>query len=164
MNPSTVGKQGDSLQPLPKGITGFDAPSEGVPVKHFTAACYAAALQMGATVRQVLAANEQASTNFHEALVSLPHQTEPVRVLCNAHHGVVAFAWPATFEGDLNLRFMDCPELVEAFGSDFLTLSARDACAAVSPGLVAQLEDTELKQLSYWKPARMGDIVFNYWD
>ncbi len=164
MSPSTVGEQGDGLRPLPRGITGFDARGEGVPVKRFTAACHAAALQMGATVRQVLAANEQASTNFHEAVVSLPHQTEPVRVLCNAHHGVMAFAWPATFEGDLNLRFIDCPEFAEAFASDFHILSAGEASAAASSDLVAQLGETELKQLRYWKPARMGDIVFNYWD
>ena len=27
-----------------------------------------------------------------------------------------------------------------------------------------QLNRAEIKQIAYWKPKRMGDIVFNFWD
>ena len=152
------------MQPLPKGVTGFDAPDEGVPVKRFTEACHAAARQVRGRVQQVRAAYEQVTPNFHEALVSLRDGSETVRVLCNAHHTIVAFASPAAREGDVRLRFVDCPELAGVLSGEFSILSTQEAGAGVSSDVVAQLGETELEQMRYWNPQRIGDVIFNYWD
>lgn len=152
------------MKPLAKGVTGFDAPKEGVPVKRFTEACHAAARQVGGRVHQVRAAYEQVTSNFHEALMTLRHGTETVRVLCNAHHPIVAFTRPAANGAAVRLEFLDCPELADVMREEFALMSRAEACAGVSDELVAQLGDAELQQMRYWKPQRVGDVVFNYWD
>ena len=152
------------MQPLPKGVTGFDAPDEHVPVKRFTTACHAAVRQASGRVHQVRAACEQVTPNFHEALVTLCDGTETVRVLCNAHHSIVAFASPARHEADVRLQFLDCPQLAGVLSGEFSILSAQEACAGVSAELVAQLGEAELSQMRYSNPQRIGDVIFNYWD
>jgi len=152
------------MQPLPKGVTGFDAPDESVCVKWFETACHAAVRRAKGRVQKVRAAYEQVTPNFHEALVSLPNGADTVRVLCNAHHPIVAFAAPATHEGDVRLQFLDCPQLAGALSDEFCILSAQDACAGISSDLVAQMGEAELSQMRYWRPHRIGDVIFNYWD
>ena len=152
------------MQPLPKGVTGFDAPEGGVPVTRFTTACHTAARQARGRVNQVRAAYEQVTPNFHEALVSLRDGDETVRVLCNAHYPIVAFTSPAAHEGDVRLQFVDCPQLAGALSGEFSIVSAQDACAGISSAAVAQLGEAELDQMRYWNPQRIGDMIFNYWD
>jgi hypothetical protein len=152
------------MQPLPKGVTGFDAPKDCVPVKRFTAACHAAARQVAGRVLQVRPAYEQVTPNFHEALVTLRGRPEAIRVLCNAHYPIVTFAAPATHESDARLEFMDCPELADAFRAEFAIMTSHEACSGVADELVAQLGEDELHEMRYWRPQRIGDVVFNYWD
>ena len=152
------------MQPIPKGVTGFDAPEEGVQVKQFTAAIHDAARRAGCFVEQVRAADGRVTPNFHEILVRLRDGTRKVRVLCNAHYPIVAFASPIEYEGDVRIRFVDCLELSDALSSEFSVLSNQDACAPVSEETVALLSEVELKQIRYWRPQRIGDVIFNYWD
>jgi len=152
------------MQPLPKGVTGFNAPDGGVPVKRFKAACYAAARQVAGRVHQVRTAYEWVTPNFHEALMTVGYRLEMVRVLCNAHYPIIGFATPAAFEGDAHLKFIDCPELAEALSAEFSIITRQDACASVAEELVAQLGDAELHEIGYWQPQRIGDVIFNYWD
>jgi hypothetical protein len=152
------------MQPLPKGVTGFDSPGEGVPLKRFTSACHAAARQIAGRVEQVLEAYKQVTPNFHEALMTLRDRLAIVRVLCNAHYPIVVFATRATHEGDMRLEFSDCPELAEALGVGFSIITRQEACAGVTDELVAELGEAELLQMRYWRPQRIGDVIFNYWD
>jgi len=152
------------MQPLPKGVTGFDAPDDGVPVEGFTASCHTAARQVTGRVHQVKGAYEQVIPNFHEAFMTLRDRPEMIRVLCNAHYPIAAFATPPAYEGDARLEFVDCPELAEALRGEFSIITRRDACAGVTDALIAQLGDDELEQLRYWRPQRIGDLIFNYWD
>jgi hypothetical protein len=152
------------MQPLPKGVTGFDAPDDGVSVKRFTTACQAAARQAHARVNLLRAAYEEVTPNFHEALVALQDGKQAVRVLCNAHFPIIAFASPATHDGDAHLRFLDCPELADLLSNEFTILSSEEACAGVLPAAVARLGEDELEQMRYWNPQRIGDVIFNYWD
>lgn len=152
------------MKPLPKGITGFDAPDEGVPVARFTAACHAAARQLAGRVHQVKAAYEQMTPNFHEAFMSLGNPPEMIRVLCNAHNPMVTFAMPPAHEGDARLEFIDCPELADLLRAEFSIITKQDASAGVAEALIEQLGDDELDQMRYWKPQRIGDVIFNYWD
>ena len=152
------------MQPLPKGVTGFDAPDEGVSVERFTSACYATARKVAGRVQQVRAAYEQVTPNFHEALMTLSYGARTVRVLCNAHYPIVAFATPSAHGGDVHLEFVDYPELAEALGAEFSVLTRREACAGVVDELVAELSEAELHQMHYWRSPRIGDVIFNYWD
>jgi hypothetical protein len=152
------------MQPLPKGVTGFDAPDGGVPVERFTTACQSAARRADGRLRLVRAAYEEVTPNFHDALMVLRDGNMIVRVLCNAHFPIVAFASPASRDGDVCLHFVDCAELAGVLGDEFVILSAQDACADVSHAMVAQLGKSELDQMRYWNPQRIGDVIFNYWD
>ncbi len=152
------------MQPLPKGVTGFDAPDDCVSIKKFKTACHAAARQAKFQLEHVRAVDGQVSPNFHEAVVTILDGSDKVRVLCNAHHPIVAFASPNSFEGDLQLRFIDCPELAASLNSEFSILRASEASAGLSPDAVAQLGESELALMRYWKPKRIGDVIFNYWD
>jgi len=110
------------------------------------------------------AADGQATPNFHEAQVTLRDGTDTVRVLCNAHYPIVAFATPAAQEGDVRLQFVECPLLAESLGSEFSLLSVQDAEAGVADELLLLLGEDELDQMLYWNPQRMGEVIFNYWD
>ena len=152
------------MQPLPRGVTGFNFPEHGVPVKRFTSACHTAARQARARVHHVRGAYEQVMRSFHEAKLTLRDGTETVRVLCNAHYPIVAFASPAAQEWDVRVQFVECPLLAEHLSGEFTILSVQDACAGVSPAAIAQLGEAELDQMRYWNPQRIGDVIFNYWD
>jgi len=152
------------MEPLPKGVTGFEAPDSGVPVKRFTAACHSAAQQVRGHVEFVRAAAGHVTPNFHEASVSWNDGAGKARVLCNAHHPIVAFASPVTGEGDTRIEFVDCPELASAFDAGFHILNHKEASAAISPEALVQLSEAELVQMRYWDPRTIGDLVFNFWD
>jgi len=156
--------QSPMMQPLPKGVTGFDAPKRGVAAKQFASACYAAARHVGGRVHQVRAACERVTSNFHEALMTLRDSPRTVRVLCNAHYPIVAFTPPAAYEGDVRLEFMDCPELAAALRVEYAVITKQEACTGVADELVAHLGEPELHQMRYWRPLRIGDVIFNYWD
>lgn len=152
------------MQSLPKGVTGFDAPDEGVPVKHFTAACHMAARQIQGRVQQVRAAYEQVTPNFHEARITVRDGTDTVRVLCNAHYPIIAFAAMPAFDAGMHLEFRDCLELAEALSAEFSIVTRLEACAGITDESLAELGEAELRQMRYWRPQRIGDLIFNYWD
>jgi hypothetical protein len=152
------------LKCLPRGVTGFDAPETRVPLKLFSTACYAAARRVAGKVLAVRPAYQDVACNFHEARFLFEHDAVSVRALCNAHFPIVAFAEPPLDECDLRLQFIDCPSLGEVFLEEFSVLSKAEACACVTPESVAELGDAEQREFSYWKPQRLGEIIFNCWD
>jgi hypothetical protein len=151
------------MNALPKGITGFDSLSHEVSGKRFAEACYAAARQIGARVESVQTVEGQVIHNFHEALITLRYETRRVSVVCNAHFPLVAFASPST-EGDMQFEFVDCPELAAVLSAGFTVLTRQEACAAVTAEATALLSADELKQVHYWRPGCIGEVIFNYWD
>ncbi len=152
------------MLPLPKGITGFDAPAEGVTVKHFTTACHHAARLLNGRVHQVLPAGEKEPSSFHTALITLRDQSQMIRILCNAQHPLIAFATPAAYEGDVHLEFIDCPELAAALRPEFSILTRQESLADITPESIALLGKNELHELRYWEPQCLGEVVFNFWD
>jgi hypothetical protein len=152
------------MNPLPKGITGFDALDGGVSVQKFTAACHAETRQVDGRILEVLPAYNPVTPNFHQAFIALQHGSQTIRVLCNAHYPLIAFATTAAYQGDAHLEFLDCPALADALSGEFTVIHGHDACAGIVPDLVAALGETELEQMHYWKPQRIGDVIFNHWD
>lgn len=130
----------------------------------FASACHHAARRIGGRVEAVQSAREPVTRNFHEAVLVLRNRPEKVRVVCNAHYPLIAFASPRAGDREVLLRFIDCPELAEALGAAYSILGSSDAGAAVSEPWVTALGEAERAQLRYWKPQRIGDVIFNHWD
>lgn len=150
---------------LPHGITGFadrrpDAPLPAADLaKSFTKACQIAARAELGRVERVDSANP--SRSYHQAI--LQWQGVAIAALCNAYRPWIAFAEPSD---DLPLRFIGAVALANRF---------RDAmdCEILGPELLeahpdasalAGLSNVERGQVRYWRPQRIGDIIFNTWD
>jgi hypothetical protein len=150
---------------LPRGITGFFGASipapPGTDFRAFKALCHEAARRLGGTV--LIVELDRTARNFHYAALSFRDRT--VAILCNAHFPVVGFARPR--QGDsIALSFIDVPELaevVEELGGYGL-LSAAELNARPDDESLSGLAATEIEQVRYWDPERIGDIIFNYWD
>ena len=152
---------------LPRGITGFrhvDDPP--LPVSDFAAFgghCYAAARALGGRVLSVEAPICEVETNFARAVLELPGG--PIAILLNAHFPVVAFADPPAQRG-APVQFADAPTLAEVFQSfgSYEVFSTSDLAMPLAPAACKQLAAAELEQVQYWRPRRVGDVVFNFWD
>jgi hypothetical protein len=151
------------MQPLPRGVTGFNT-TERVAGKQFAVACHAVARIARANVEQFRSADDAVTPSFHEAHLTFRDGSDGVRLICNKHFPIVAFLAPARFEGDANLQFVDCPVVANLLDSIFLVLNSSVARKAISAEVVANLDDDEMKQIQYWRPQSIGEIVFNYWD
>jgi hypothetical protein len=81
------------------------------------------------------------------------------------HASVLAFVPPGAF-GLTSLEFIAPASLASAFASmtEFHPLDADWLAADLRAELLADLSPAELEQVKYWKPQRIGDVVFNCWD
>ncbi|MDB6023822.1 MAG: hypothetical protein JWM68_45 [Verrucomicrobiales bacterium] len=149
---------------LPKGITGFyrsgSTPPPQVSLREFKSAGASAARMVRG---RVLPCTQKFTQKFHDVLISLPEAKKEVRVLCNAHYPVVAFALPAATPDALDIEFCDCPELAPHFDG-YTVLSQREATAPVQEADLSGLDECELDQVRYWEPQCVGNVIFNYWD
>jgi hypothetical protein len=152
---------------LPQGVTGFRSGKHALSVQEtdlrtFRGHCYSAARALAGTVLG-FAAPYSYSNNF--AVGSLDVKPVPVAILLNAHFPLIGFAEPPAI-GELALRFVDTPALVEMFRS-FGVYQVLDRAALeqpLTPEAVAELAKAELAQFKYWRPKRVGDVIFNCWD
>jgi hypothetical protein len=152
---------------LPRGVTGFRSgvrapPLPATDVRAFRGHCYAAARAAGGFVLGFEDPYRH-TNNFAAGLLGLGDG--PVAVLLNAHFPLVGFAHPPAV-GELELRFADAPALVEAFrGFDgYRVLDRAVLEGPLTPDVVADLDKGERAQFTYWRPSRVGDVVFNSWD
>lgn len=147
---------------LRPGITGFDgSPDPAWTLATFRTACHAAARAIGDRVLDSDAPGQ--ARNHYRARVTLPRGGERW-ILLNAYFPLMAFAVP---RAGLLYAFVDEPELASAFHGPgpssvvpALELAAPLDLRAAHP----LLGPTERKQAEYWRPARLGDLVFNHWD
>jgi hypothetical protein len=67
---------------------------------------------------------------------------------------------------DLELTFVEPVSLAATFlaATEFQPLDARWLSADLNNELLTGLAASELKQVRYWKPERVGDLIFNFWD
>ena len=94
-------------------------------------------------------------------------RTEHVSVLCNSVYPYLAFVPPSSFgAGPTDLTFIEPVHVDSLFSSltDFQPLDADWLAAELPSDLLADLSRSELEQVGYWKPSRIGDVVFNDWD
>jgi hypothetical protein len=130
-----------------------------VPIEAFKAACYAAARQVGATVRWIRGWTEGGLRSFHAAELALPHGAPAVQILCNPVHAVVAFARAG--EDGAELQFVDHPGLAEALGASFTIMHRHQALAPLTDEWRRRMSTEDER---YWRPERTGDVAFNWWD
>ena len=153
---------------LPSGITGFhkrgDVPLAVTDVAAFRAHCHEAARRASGRVVSITGPyTSDHYRNYAVGVLALP--AGRIAVLLNAHHPIVTFAEPPG-EGEVLLRFRECPVLAEVFGSfgQYQVVPAAQLEQPATSGSLRELTDIEREQLSYWKPKRVGDVVFNWWD
>ena len=85
-------------------------------------------------------------------------------VLCNAYHPWLAAA--AQRPTWMEEPFLDSAELRGAVQShsDFRFLAPDQLEQAPTLEALRALGPEELAQFLYWKPERLGDVIFNFWD
>jgi hypothetical protein len=152
---------------LPTGVTGFwqngIQPPTASNVKGFVSACHEAARRLGGNVIASEEPYSRKTNNFAVVIVVFPRQR--VAALLNAHYPIVGFAEPIPVH-EQEIRFADAPSLREQLLSSgvYQVLSREALETAVTPAAARELADGEVEQIRYWKPRRVGDIIFNFWD
>jgi hypothetical protein len=152
---------------LPRGITGFghvdDPPLPVCDFYAFRGHCHTAARLVGAQVLTIEPPGRRVSTSFAQALLDFADSS--VAVLLNAHFPVIAFAAPLV-EGETCARFCEAPLLAAVFRQFGLyeMPNVAELEAPMTLEVCRHLAPTEMDQVTHWRPRRVGDVVFNFWD
>jgi hypothetical protein len=154
---------------LVNGITGFfnspDNEPPNVDVKQFKKICFTIIQQYKG---KVLDFKEPNFTNYY--VVDTNVLNKHFYILLNAHYPIMTFA--ASVEGGY-LVFKDEPELSKQFSPFYTVLDSKELNEPPLLNLSSkenisrnenELNSAELYNLAYWKPTRMGEIIFNCWD
>jgi hypothetical protein len=114
-------------------------------------------------VSRIVLPSDPIGQNFVSLVLELAERR--VAVLLNAHYPVVGFAEPPR-ESERRLRFVDIPKLVEVFRNlgVYQVLEASDLEGSATGVDSSHLGPAGLEQIRDWKPARVGDLDFNFWD
>jgi hypothetical protein len=154
------------MMQVPRGITGFytakDPPLPTFAVQDFTTIGYAVARSLGATVihRDL---HPHAARSYSILILQAGH--ERWSLLGHAIHPIIASVAEAINEYVSSRPFADLPSLA-AIAPDFgvTTYPAQFLNHAVDPRWLTNLAAVEMREIRGWKPQRMGDIIFNFWD
>jgi hypothetical protein len=155
---------------LPNGVTGFYDSKHNQPPKidgkQFKQLCFTVITGNGGKIMTFK--EPQITANFFDAEVKVSNKH--MHILLNAHYPFLAFA---SFVNFGNIEFIDAPQLYRDFSPYYKVLSVYEinkplVIKEVNGTIVLEndneLNSAELKQLAYWKPKRIGDVVFNFWD
>jgi hypothetical protein len=106
-------------------------------------------------------------TNFYHASISILDTV--MHILLNAQYPIMTFA---SLIEPFNIIFIDSLELLNQFGIYYVVVSSDEMNDVLQymeskDGFVIgndnDLNKAELKQIRYWKPKTVGEIVFNFW-
>jgi hypothetical protein len=142
---------------LPPGVTGFAHRSAPllptVEAASFKAAFFAAARECGGRVSGFEDACYPRS--YHSGAIAV--SGEDIEVLCNTHYPLVGLR--------SGREFIDLPVLAETLTTfGFVILPATELNAYPDAEALSSLGKGELDQLRYWRPERLGEVIFNEWD
>lgn len=155
---------------LLNGVTGFSDekgnPAPTVDGKQFKKICFALVRENGG---EVLSFGEpKVATNFYKVNVKIFDVY--FYILLNSSYPFIAFASSVEYG---SIRFVDNQHLARLFSSFYCVLSSVELNETVVFKKVRgkvilsndnALNDAELHELFYWKPRRVGDVIFNFWD
>ncbi|MFP7298591.1 hypothetical protein [Neobacillus niacini] len=146
---------------LPNGVSGFyDFEGNKPPRidgKQFKQLCYQIAASNGGRVIEFNL--PQASANFYTVQVKMFDGV--FYLLLNEHYPYLAFA-AAVESGDI--QFVDIPALAEKFSPYYHVLDTIELSIPIEDKHKSELNRAELVQISYWKPKKVCQILFNFWD
>jgi len=81
--------------------------------------------------------------------------------LLNVHYPLISFA--STVE-PFNIKFIDSEVLQREFSDSYKVLTSEALSRPITHGTLHNLNSAELKQMDYWKPTTIAELIFNYWD
>jgi hypothetical protein len=154
---------------LPNGITGFFEKQNEPPIvddKLFKQICFNLIKNNGGRILEFK--HPKANTNFFDVEVSIFNKH--FHILLNAHYPVISFASLVT-PGEID--FIDEPQLYIEFSPFYTVLRKEELNESIiinsdSKTYTIQIDNemnsAELKQIAYWKPERIGFVIFNHWD
>ncbi|MBX9644529.1 MAG: hypothetical protein K2W91_10570 [Novosphingobium sp.] len=154
------------LKRLPPSITGFFdhlEPPRSVESRSFTEACHLVAQFEGGVVEDIDLS--LLGRSYYSATVRTP--SDHVSMLANSVYPYLAFVRPHAFGVIIpELSFVAPVRLASSISSltYFRSLDAAWLETELSTELLADLAQVELDQVKYWKPARVGEVIFNNWD
>ncbi|CEG27209.1 hypothetical protein [Bacillus sp. B-jedd] len=145
---------------LPNGVTGFYEGNDEPPKmdsKQLKTLCFNYVKTNSGKILEVWEPRE--GTNFFNIEVNI--QDRLFHILLNEHYPLLAFASDVTFA---QINFIDEPLLSELFSSSYNVLKAEDLNNPLFVDQINNLNKAEVAQIKYWKPQRIGDVIFNFWD
>jgi hypothetical protein len=159
---------------LQRGITGFrhidDAPIQVLDMADFHYQCYTVARSIGGRVISKSHTPDGVPTNFVMAVLDLPNR--PLAILMNHHFPIIGLA-VAPQDGNIGLpHFVEhgandgsstIAEYFQAAGK-YQVLNRADLEQPLCERDLALLAPAEAMQIRYWRPYRVGDVIFNFWD
>jgi hypothetical protein len=154
---------------LPRGITGFSSGGDPFVLPEtnlhlFQTDCHAAARATGGVVAAFTVAGHGNVLNYHLARLAWPPSAKSRLLLLNAHYPYLALALPGE---SLRYTYADDPTLAAEFAGMYEVLAKADLDAPFrwdQPELWSALGESERKQIRYWEPATLGEIIFICWD
>ena len=155
----------EQMKVLPQGVTGFrhaeEPPLSEISIRSLETACWEAARRLHGSVLSTRPAG--IATNFHTFEISLPEQK--VSILCNAHFPLIGFAEPIA-PGQQVFSFVDVSGLAAVLKSigGLEVLTAGELKSPLVQESISDLSPAELKQVAYWRPQTVGEVIFNCWD
>jgi hypothetical protein len=149
---------------LPAGATGFGPPEPGgqADARSFLTACYKAARRSGGKLTRINQAG--VTPDFHTVVIS--YDSEEFAVLRHIQLPLLALARPQDSASARTPAFTDYPPLADALTeiTGMQVLTAAELHTPLARTDLSQLSQAEHQQISYWKPATLGDLLFNFWD
>jgi hypothetical protein len=146
---------------LPNGVSGFyDSEANKPPQidgKQFKQLCCHFAASNGGKVMGFK--SPHSSANFYNAQVEIFGLV--FYIMLNEHYPYLAFA-AAIESGDI--QFVDIPVLSEQFSLYYHVLDTKELSVPIKDKHKSELNSAELQQISYWKPEKIGQVLFNFWD
>ena len=131
-------------------------------MRGFLTLCHHVARLAGGTVVDHVRAG--VTPSFHAAVLRRPGH-EDVALLRHAVLPMVAFARPAA-PGDTTVAFVDDPGLaaLAGRGSGLRVLTTDQLAAPLSVVDLTGLGADEHRQIAYWTPGTVGELLFNFWN
>ena len=88
-----------------------------------------------------------------------------VAVLVNQIRPIIAFA-KCPVEGQITFEYVDCPKLADAFleVGEYTIATSEELSRPLLREMCVNLSPWEREKVRYYRPRRVGDVIFNYWE
>ncbi len=132
------------------------------PIGHFKRLVHIVAASQDWTVTSITKAGN--TPNFHAARLQSPMGS--IFILGHSNFPIICFAAQLD-DANQRLEFVDEPRMaaeVSRLFPDVEIGNATDLNRPITDYDLAQLTQTDRKQVNYWKPRTIGHLAFNWWD